>query len=113
MKKTLQKTAKKEGELYKEIQIDQHRFRLVYGYYEDYERESSFNEPMPLYPDFKKEPRYTESGIPLVTAMQDVCGRYQGREAGDSCADCIYFQKNEDLFGFCFCPLNSNEENKA
>lgn len=97
----------KEGELYKEITIAGKTFRLLYGYYENFERESSFNEPMPIYPDFIKEPHYTAEGIPVTTAMQNVCEFYNGKSDEDSsCLDCGFFQTYEDLFGLCNCPQN-------
>ena len=81
--------------------------------YEEFERESPFNDPMPIYPDFIKEPHYTAEGIPLVTAMQNICEFYNGKNDEDSCcADCVFFQKSEELFGFCNCFKNkrSHEE---
>ena len=99
--------APKEGDLYKEVSIAGKTFRLLYGYYESFERESPFNEPIPIYPDFTKEPHYTAEGIPLTTAMQNVCGFYRGKNDEDSsCGDCGFFQNSEDLFGFCNCPQN-------
>ena len=56
----------KEGDLYKEITISGKTFRLLYGYYENFERENPFNEPIPIYPDFIKEPQYTAEGIPIA-----------------------------------------------
>ena len=97
----------KEGDLYKEVTISDKTFRLLYGYYESFERESPFNEPMPIYPDFIKEPHYTAEGIPIATAMQNVCEFYSGKNDEDSsCSDCVFFQKGEELFGFCNCPQN-------
>ena len=97
----------KEGDLYKEVTISGKTYRLLYGYYENFEREGPFNEPIPIYPDFTKEPHYTEEGIPLATAMQNVCGFYRGKNDEDSsCGDCNFFQSSEDLFGFCNCPQN-------
>lgn len=98
----------KEGDLYKEITIYGKTFRLLYGYYEDFERYGQYNEPMPIYPDFIKEPVYTENGIPFVTAMQDVCKDYEGKHDGDSCSECRYFQKSEALFGLCNCSSKQN-----
>lgn len=103
----------KEGDLYKEVTISDKTFRLLYGYYESFERESPFNDPMPIYPDFIKEPHYTAEGIPFVTAMQNICEFYNGKNDEDSCcADCVFFQKSEELFGFCNCFKNkrSHEE---
>lgn len=100
----------KEGDLYKEIIINGKTFRLLYGYYEDFERHSQYNEPIPIYPDFIKHPIYTDDGVPFVTAMQDVCREYDGKRKGDSCSDCIYFQKSEDLFGLCKCSSRRNSK---
>ena len=100
----------KEGDLYKEVTIFDKTFRLLYVYYESFERESPFNDPMPIYPDFIKEPHYTAEGIPLVTAMQNVCEFYNGKNDEDSsCSDCGFFQKYEELFGLCNCPRNKRE----
>jgi len=96
-----------EGDLYKEVNVEGKIFRLLYGYYESFERESIFNEPIPIYPDFIKEPHYTDEGIPLVTAMQNVCEFYNGKNDEDSsCSECVFFQKYEELFGLCNCPQN-------
>lgn len=100
----------KEGDLYKEVTISDKTFRLLYGYYESFERESPFNDPIPIYPDFIKEPHYTAEGIPLVTAMQNVCEFYIGKNDEDiSCSDCVFFQKYEELFGLCTCSRNKRE----
>ena len=96
----------REGELYKEVSLGGRSFRLIYGYYEDFERESPFNDPLPIYPDFAKEPVYTDDGIPIVTAMQDICKEYAGPAEGDSCNQCGFFLKGEELFGLCGCPSN-------
>lgn len=101
-----------EGDLYKEVTISNKTFRLLYGYYESFERESPFNEPMPIYPDFIKEPYYTEEGIPIATAMQNICEFYNGKNDEDStCSDCGFFQKYEELFGLCHCPCKKRKSN--
>lgn len=102
----LQSMPPKEGDLYKEVTVGGKSFRLCYGYYEAFERESPLNDPMPIYPDFIKNPIYTDEGIPIVTAMQDVCTTYHGRINGDSCSDCVFFLKSEELFGLCHSPEN-------
>lgn len=95
----------KEGDLYKEVTISNKTFRLLYGYYESFERDCPFNDPIPIYPDFIKEPHYTSEGIPIATAMQNVCEFYNGKNDEDSsCSDCSFFQKYEELFGLCNCP---------
>ena len=37
-------------------------------------------EPIPLYPDFIRDPRYTADGMPFITAIQDVCRYYLGKK---------------------------------
>ncbi len=108
--------APKEGDLYKEVTVFGTTFRLLYGYYENFERESPFNDPLPIYPDFIKNPHYTKEGHPLVTAMQNACPHYSKPEDEDSsCSDCVFFQKGEELFGLCQCPQNklSHKEKTA
>lgn len=95
-----------EGELYRRLVIAGKVFNIYYGYYEDYERYGHYNEPMPIYPNFREYPEYAENGMPIITAMQDVCRLYSGGAAGDSCADCIHFRKCEELFGLCSHPDN-------
>ena len=97
----------KEGELYREVTVSGKTFQLLYGYYESFERESPFNDPIPIYPDFIKDPHYTDEGVPIATAMQNICEFYSGKSDEDSsCSDCSFFQKQEDLFGLCHCPQN-------
>ena len=91
-----------EGEIYKVISLCGKSFELRYGYYEDFERESRFSEPIPIYPDFIKSPQYTAEGYPLATQMQEPCGygRLRGR-LDPCCADCLFFCEGEDLIGIC------------
>lgn len=103
----------KEGDLYREVTVGGRCFRLLYGYYEDADRSSPFNEPIPIYPDFIREPVYTREGAPVVTAMQDVCDSYRGKEGPDGCSDCLYFQKQEELFGICSCLKNKSHASLA
>ncbi len=96
----------KEGDLYKEVTVGGKTFRLVYGYYEDFEKEYPEAEPMPIYPDFIKDPCYADDKRPIVTAMQDICKHYLGKKDADCCSDCKYFEKSQELFGICSCPQN-------
>ena len=99
----------KEGELYKVVTTFGNTFELRYGYYEDYERENPTVEPMPIYPNFKEEPLYTDEGLPFVTMMQDACPHYKGekkRTPDSTCDECKYFSHGEDWFGICTCPKN-------
>lgn len=96
-----------EGDVYKILHIHGHRIVLPYGYYEDRERENPLIDPMPIYPDFLKDPKFTSEGAPLVTKMQDVCAHYQGKTLGCfECAECRFYSHCEDLFGICTCPKN-------
>ena len=102
----------KEGDLYKEVIVGGRLFRLYYGYYEENDRNSMFNDPIPIYPDLLKNPEYTDEGTLIVTAMQDVCARYLGMQSGDSCTECVYFQSDAELFGLCKCLENQNTTDK-
>ena len=95
----------KEGDIYKELSVRDKTFTIHYGYYEEYERNSKFNDPIPIYPDFSKAPVYTDDGIPFATAMQDVCPHFMGKPEtdGETCMDCYHFHKYEDLIGLCNC----------
>ena len=96
-----------EGDLYKRITAFGKTFELCYGYYEDFERQH--NDPMPIYPDFRKHPVYTEDGAPFVTQMQDACIHYAGNAAVDpDCASCKHFCHGEELLGICICGKNLN-----
>lgn len=94
-----------EGDVYKILHIHDHKFELLYGYYEACERENPAVDPMPIYPDFLKEPWFTKEGHPFVTKMQDICEHYHGKASCYSeCADCGFYNHGEDLIGICVCP---------
>ena len=96
-----------EGTLYKVLNLHGQTFPLYYGYYEECERQNPAVEPMPIYPDFQKEPRYTQDGFPFVTKMQDRCMHYQGKDSQFSdCAECHHYLHGEELLGICICPKN-------
>lgn len=99
-----------EGELYRVLDLHGHTFELRYGYYEDFERENPAIEPMPIYPDFLKEPRHTADGFPFVTKMQDACKHYDGKpERYADCAECRYYMHGDELLGICTCPKNRKQ----
>ena len=103
-----------EGELYKVVTTFGKTFELRYGYYEECDRQSPLCKPIVIYPDFTKEPVYTDDGKPFVTMMQDICESYEGkalRTPDTTCAECRYFERGEDWFGVCQCSKNkrSNE----
>ena len=102
--------AHKEGDLYKIITTYGKSFELRYGYYGDCDRKY---EPNVIYPDFLREPVYTDNGEPFVTMVQDACRSYRGemkRTQDTTCYECKYFQRGEDWIGICACPKNKKIE---
>jgi len=97
----------KDGDLYKIITLFDKVFEIRYGYYEDYERESG--EPIPIYPDFKSNPEYTDEGLPFVTQMQELCEHGESSFADGCCADCRHYRDGEDLIGVCTNIKNKKE----
>ena len=96
-----------EGELYKVVNLHGHTFELYYGYYEECDRQNPAVEPMPIYPDFIKCPKYTYQGFPFVTKMQDCCKHYKGKAVKEcDCAECEYYLHGDELIGVCVCPHN-------
>ena len=94
----------KDGELYKVVTVMGKAFELRYGYYEDFER--ARGEPIPIYPDFKSNPVYTEDGQPFVTQMQEPCIHGESKFADAFCVDCRHFVQGEELIGICSCKKN-------
>ncbi|MBO7274183.1 MAG: hypothetical protein J6V22_04950 [Clostridia bacterium] len=93
----------REGDLYREVEVFGKVFDLRYGYYEEKDRRGP---PDIIYPNFIKEPVYTQDGKPFVTMMQDACQYYSGDidSGGDSiCGDCKYFKHGEEWLGVCTC----------
>ena len=101
---------KKEGELYKKLEIFGRFFELRYGYYEQKDRENPMVNPIPIYPDFLSLPEYTEDGRPFVTKMQDACLCYRGEVTRFAeCGDCEHYSHGEELIGVCENRLNRRE----
>ena len=97
----------KEGELYKVINLHGQTFPLYFGYYEKCEEENPAIDPMPIYPNFLVEPRYTDEGFAFVTKMQDSCRHYAGKSGKiNECAECHYYLHGDELLGICTCPKN-------
>ena len=92
-----------EGDVYRTVSLHGKTFELKYGYYEEYERESRFGEPIPIYPDFLAAPEYTDEGRPFVTQMQSLCEYGESSYTDGVCADCLHFEQGEDLIGICLC----------
>ena len=103
----------REGELFLEITIDGHRFELRYGHYEESDRIKG--DPVPIYPDLKKQPVYTKDGKPLVTAIQTPCAYYDvvpGHEDEEYCCNCIYYSNIKDEISICECKKRRLPEGK-
>lgn len=93
-----------EGELYKVIDIENITFKILYGYYDEGERDKV--EPLPVFPDLKKKPVYTARGYPIVTAIQQPCKHYSPKNKERSeewCGDCIYYLNGTDEISVCGC----------
>lgn len=98
----------REGDHYKTVKLHGHTFELYYGFYEECDRENPNIDPMPIYPDFKKEAVLTPEGMPFVTKMQDACIHYIGKQTKEAeCADCEFYKHGEELIGVCACPKNN------
>ena len=100
----------KEGDLYKTVTTFGRTFELKYGFYEERDRESPLCEPAIIYPNFVKNPIFTDDGEPFVTMMQDACEHYNGdttRTSDTTCAECKCFMQGEEWFGIC-----TNRKNK-
>ena len=94
----------KEGDLYKVVVTFGKTFELRYGFYEERDRQSPLCAPAVIYPDFIREPQFTEEGEPFVTMMQDACAYYTGNEKrtqDSTCAECKHFKRGEEWFGVC------------
>ena len=99
----------KEGSLYKVIEIDNITLEIKYGYYDDADRYSKYNEPIPVYPNFKETPIYTCEGYPLVTKIQDKCDYFLGKKDVDECYGCKHFTEEDDMIGICSCIENKKK----
>lgn len=103
-------TRPQEGELFKIIQIHGKTFEIRYGFYEECDRLNHYAEPVEIYPDFIKEPQYTDKGYPFVTAIQSPCQHFQGEKNENStCEECAHYQHCEELLAICQCPHNRKQ----
>lgn len=104
----------KEGELFKIIQLFGKTFEIRYGFYEECDRHTQYAEPIAIYPNFEKEPQYTDDGTPFVTAMQSPCACFSGKMDENSvCGDCSYYRRGDELLGTCACPKNKKDVGRA
>ena len=97
-----------EGDLYKVIKIDDVNIEIKYGYYSENDKYAKYNEPIPIYPDFEKNPLFNKDGFLVVTAMQNKCKYYKGPTNSDVCHSCQHLMKVEELLGICICKNNKN-----
>ena len=99
-------TMPQEGELFKVTHLGGKTFEIRYGFYEECDRYAQHAEPIEVYPDFIKQPQYTEEGIPFVTAIQNPCEYFEGgKDENSSCEECSFYQHGEELLGVCVCPM--------
>ncbi len=99
----------KEGDLFKIIELHGRAFEIRYGYYEEIDRQF---EPMEIYPDFIKNPVYTNDDFPFVTLMQSPCDHYikKGKDSERDCSTCKYMERGDELIAVCRCPKNRKTE---
>ncbi len=97
----------KEGDIFKIVQLYGRTFEIQYGFYEECDRHSLYAEPIPIYPNFIKDPQFTNEGLPFVTAIQSPCIHFTGNKNENStCEDCSSYRQGEELLGICTCPKN-------
>ena len=100
----------REGELYRIIEAHGKTFEIYYGYYDEADRQNPYVEPMEMYPNFIQNPVYTAKGVPFVTAMQTPCQHFKGEaDVDNTCYQCAYYEKCEELLGICTCSLNKKK----
>lgn len=100
-------TGIKEGDLHKLFRLGGRTIELRYGYY-DPQLERGKIDPTLIYPNFKKEPLYTDDGVPFVTADQDICEYFKPKSeiSGEGwCNDCQHIEKHEEFIGLCRCYM--------
>lgn len=100
----------REGELYRVIALEGQEFAVYYGYYEECDRHNPLCDPVPLYPDFIKTPRYSGEGYPFATDMQDPCRCFTGEDPDGGCYSCRHYRRGADFIGLCRCEENRKNE---
>lgn len=100
----------KEGELYKIIELYGKTFEIRYGFYEESDRLNRYAEPVEIYPDFIKQPQYTDDGCPFITAIQSPCEHFHGkRDENSTCEECSHYKHCEELLAICTCSENRQQ----
>ena len=105
----IQQNTLQEGDLYKIIKLHGATFEIRYGYYEETDRQF---EPIEIYPDFIKNPVYTNDGFPFVTLMQDPCEHYKKctDDPDHDCSNCKYMERGDELIAVCRCDSRRKNE---
>ncbi len=100
-----------EGELYKVYEVGGYTFEIQYGYYAENERGRV--EPLPIFPDFRKEPVYTEDGYQLAALIHSACQYYKSDRARPErhCGDCIHYSEPTQEIAICRCPQRCKKAN--
>lgn len=98
----------REGDVHEVAFVGGHSFMIRYGYYSEQDRHTS--EPIPIYPCFVQEPKYTQEGHPLITRIQDACHHYSPEADGEGwCADCRHACQWNGQIGICRCEDRKQE----
>ena len=78
-------------------------------------RQNPLCEPAVIYPDFLREPLYTDWGAPFVTMMQDACDNDRGvaaRTPDTMCAECQYLIRGQEWLAFAPARIAARESNR-
>lgn len=98
----------REGDVHEVAFVGGHNFMIRYGYYTEEDRKTS--DPIPIYPCFIQNPKFTPEGQPLITRIQDACEHYAAEESGEQwCADCIHGKSWNGEIGICHCQHRRQE----
>ncbi len=92
-----------EGDLYKVYDVEGFFFEIRYGYYKENERGRV--EPLPIFPDFRKNPVYTADGYMLASLIHSACQHYESIKPKPelNCGDCIHYSDHKNEIAVCKC----------
>lgn len=100
----------REGTLYRTYMIDDYKFDIFYGYYDENERGRV--EPLPVFPDLMEQRVYAASGEMIVTALQAPCAQYDAKDPNrpeEWCGDCLHYAGGKAEIGICVHQENRRE----
>ncbi len=105
----IQNNKHREGELFKVIELHGATFEIRYGYYEETDRQF---DPVEIYPDFIKNPIYTNDGFPFVTLMQEPCEHFKKLtdDPDCDCSNCKHMERGDELIAVCRCDSRRKSE---